>query len=143
MNYNRALPIALSLIWFFWFFVASLTNLTNFLAVLYLIKPGTFSSTNYQLVQMVLGKYALTQNLTPFIFVLVLIGEFSISFSLLLSVFKKSFWQIAFFCNICWWGLFLVADEIFIAYRLEATHGLLFLMALASWLVIDNAFKQN
>jgi hypothetical protein len=128
----------LLLFWGAWYFIAASSNLTDYLIQSRLIDSLSFSSGNYAMVEGVLSKYSLSQSLTPWLFPLIIAGEFGISFAFLLRLFEKTK-QNPYLFACAWWCLFLIVDELFISYAYSATHGLLLALSLLSETSLSNA----
>lgn len=131
--------------WTAWFSLAFLTNTCDFLKQFNLL-PVTwnFVSGNFAMVSTSLARYPLPLFLPVllFIFILMMEGFASICFWNSLLHFKKRpskampWINLAFTSGILIWGIFLVMDEIFIAYPFEQVHLLLFIAQLFSLMAI-------
>ncbi len=135
---------ALVFFWAIWFTVVFLSNLANLLRV-FAILPKTFMfySGNFAMVTKVISIYHLPHSFAVTLFILVILLEACIMLSLWFAAFSylcnmKYIQRVnmAFLISMFLWMLFLITDEIFIAYRFEAAHFKFFVAQLVTLLVI-------
>ncbi len=140
-DFNLSVPLA-GLIGL-WFAIATLSNIVSFTNALNLTHLASFDSANFSLMAMTLSRYPIPPLVLKCVFALVILGEGLIAFVFLSSVFKHQYRHLAFSLAAIWWGLFLVADELFIAYHFETTHSLLLLIAIAGVLICRSEKEET
>jgi hypothetical protein len=124
--------LGLLLYWACWFSLACTTNLFDFLhAMGYLPAQWLFRSGNYTLLAGVINIY----HMPSLILNLLFICDISVQglSALLFFIAFFSFWMraarpwrfinTAFALSIALWAVFLIMEEVFIAYRFEGTHS--------------------
>lgn len=133
------------LFWAGWFLLACLTNFFDFLYVLQLLPADwIFRSGNYALLDKALHIYpvSLTFQNTLFICDIFVQGLSAVLFFVATFLFwqqDRAMWRwinFAFALSISLWGVFLLMEEIFIAYSYEAVHRGLFIFELMTLLAI-------
>lgn len=134
------------LFWALWFFFAWLTNVFSFLKHIdWLPITWAFASSNFALVESVLAIYQLPHLSADVLFLGVLGLEALITLLFLIAFFTfknrhplpLSWVNRAFTLSAALWALFLVTEEIFIAYMYEQTHLLLFVAQLICLMMIS------
>ncbi|EKD54654.1 MAG: hypothetical protein ACD_60C00060G0022 [uncultured bacterium] len=117
------------LFWGAWFFIAFLTNVTDFLMNTETISPTLFHSGDYSALAKVIHVYSTPHYFLNILFSLDVLIEGTSAFLFLIAAlcfWKRVYsWQtinIAFLISISLWAVFLLMEEIFIAYSYEATH---------------------
>ena len=117
------------LFWGIWFALAFLTNLTDFLVVTNIITSLPFHSGNYKALEKVVNVYNISHHFLNGLFYLDILAQGTCSILFLISAIcffnKKYTWRlinIAFIISISLWAIFVIMEEIFIAYSFEATH---------------------
>ena len=131
------------LFWGTWFFIACLTNLSDFLIVTDIISPSVFRSGNYSEWGKVLSIYPLPHYFLNVLFSLDILvqGVSAILFFIATVCFWKRLYvwrtiNIAFIISMSLWAVFLIMEELFIAYPFEATHVALFVFEMVSLLTL-------
>ena len=129
--------------WGIWFAIAFLTNVTDFLIATNLHAPSLFRSGNYSALEKVISIYNTPHYFLNILFSLNIFvqGLSAIMFFIATFCFWKRvyIWQtinIAFSLSISLWAVFLIMEEIFIAYSYEATHIRLFMFEMISLLAL-------
>jgi hypothetical protein len=142
----RALKVLLLFVWAAWLTVVFTTNVLDGLKALGLLSEGwAFASGNYRFLSATTARYGTSTWLNAVLFSGVIAWD---------AIAAALFWRatllfpkqatkgsgsvrLAFTVSLALWGAFLLADEIFIAYEVEAKHLLLFTAQLATLLVIE------
>lgn len=146
----------LLLFWALWFSIAATTNIFDGLKVLGLLAHSwAFASGNYSFIVEITHVYNAPGWLTAFFFMLIIIWECAAAF-LLWQAFRKftgtnnkslALIYNAFTVSMALWACFIIADEIFIAYKVENTHRQLLALQLLSLLALrllpDENFEKN
>lgn len=135
----------LLLFWALWLSVVACTNILNGLQALGIVPESfRFVSGNWAWINATLDRLAAPRGLQAFLFASVVIWE---------AVAAALFWRAVFtfgdrpinqeretlfacFVNLALWSAFLVLDEIFLAYQPEAVHRSIFVMQIATILVL-------
>lgn len=133
----------LLIFWACWFSLAFLSNFVDLLTATHVINGWRFHSGNYEALAQVLSIYH-----TPHLILLLLFsmntGVQSISASLFIIA-AICFWRgnymwpaiyLAFAISMGLWAIFLIMEEVFIAYKYEPTHMNLLLFELISLLAL-------
>ncbi len=117
--------------WGLWFGIVFLSNLIDLLNVHYGVMINfKFDSGNYQAVEKVISiyntpNYILTllfhfniiiQGVTAFLFLIAAVSFYR------LKPYSWKFVNLAFAISIALWGVFMIMEEVFIAYQFEPTH---------------------
>lgn len=131
------------LFWGIWFAIAFLSNLTDFFIATNIVQPLSFHSGNYSALEKVIRIYNMPFYFLNILFFLdILIQGISAILFLISALYfwyNKYFWQainIAFIFSMSLWAVFLLMEEILIAYSFEAVHIRLFIFELISLLAI-------
>jgi hypothetical protein len=145
MNHVVLLKRLLLFFWAVWLSVVFLSNLADAAKGLDLLgESWTFASGNGKLIQETTSRYRIPVAVSAVLFTAVIFWE-----GIAAVLFWRAGWSfqgrnasgkpvyLAFTISLLLWGAFLVADEVFIAYRLGSTHLLLFVAHLATLLAID------
>ncbi len=145
VNYAIYFKRLLLLFWATWFSVAFLSNLADATKGLGLLDASwTFASGNWKAIKDTTARYGIPDWLNAILFAGVILWE-----GISAGLFWRAGWSFqgrisarkgvyaAFTTALLLWGAFLVADEIFIAYALEATHLRLFASHLVTLLAIE------
>lgn len=127
----KSIKQSIFVFWALWFSVVFLTNFSDALKALYLL-PNTwlFSSGNWPFMKQVTAVYHTSLWMQAIIFSLILIGKIVVIFAFLKAfcsvLHKKSHVNnsvnIAFAIGLGFWAMFLIGDEIFVAYTIETNH---------------------
>jgi hypothetical protein len=128
----------LILFWALWMTVVVLNNLGDGLRVLGLV-PETFPihSGNYSVMRDVMAKRRAPDWSTKLLFAGVILWEIIIAYLLWRAVFDLTTFLIpAFGANLALWAAFMIADEVFVAYEVEATHLRIFTAQIVTLLFI-------
>jgi hypothetical protein len=134
----RLIRSGILLFWAAWFTVVALTNLLDALKALGFLPAGfTLASGNWALMLKVTAIHGTPASLVALLFLGVILWE---------AVAAALFWRAwavrgeaiatAFIVGLALWAAFTLADEVFIAYPLEAVHLRLFAAQLLSLLAI-------
>ncbi len=135
---SNLLKRVLVLFWAVWFTVVLATNLCDAAKAMDVLEAsGTFASGNYALVVQTTARYGPPAWLNGLLFAGVIAWEGLAALLFWLALGKRSFLYAAFTAGLGLWAAFMVADEVFIAYPIEATHMRLFIAQLASLLAIE------
>lgn len=133
----------LLLFWATWFTVVFATNLCDAVkAVGILGESWSFASGNYAFVCQTTARYDTPAWVNAFLFAGVLVWEAKAAILFWWATFtfrgqgSRSVY-VAFAAGLSLWAAFLIADEVFMAYAVEATHFRLFIAQLATLLVIE------
>jgi hypothetical protein len=144
MNYVRLLKRSLLFFWAIWLTVVFLSNLADAGKEAGLIgESWTFASGNWKSIQETTARYGTPDFLNAFLFAGVILWE-----GLATVLFWWAFWTFrsksgrtilyyAFMVSLLLWASFMVSDEVFIAYAVEATHQRLFIAFLVTLLAIE------
>ena len=137
------LKLSILLFWGSWFSIAFLTNTTDFLIAADIMSPLPFRSGNFNLIKNIMSIYNIPSDISVLLFSINLFVQGAIAILFLTAAFsfwqQKSFWlfsNIAFGLSIALWAVFLILEEVFIAYAFEATHIRLFEFELVSLLFL-------
>jgi hypothetical protein len=147
MSYRPAVLLKRLLLigWAVWLSVVFATNLLDAGKALGLLPPNwAFASGNYQFLAETTARYGTPAWLNGVLFAGVIAweGTAALLFWLACARFRGTgkpggrVLYVAFIPSLSLWAAFLVADEVFIAYAVEATHLRLFTAQLATLLVI-------
>ena len=132
--------------WAMWFAIVFSTNLCDGLKGLGILPPvWAFASGNYPFMKIVTGRYQIPDNVTALLFLGVVAWEGLATVLFWRAVFlnrrQLNFVGTpiysAFACGLALWSAFVLADELFIAYDLEASHLRLFIAQLVSLLFLE------
>jgi hypothetical protein len=148
MSYRPAVILKRILLmwWAVWLTVVFVTNLADAGKALCLLpQTWTFASANYQFLAETTARYGTPAWLNGLLFVGVIAWEGAAALLFWLpcvrfhSKGRKGGRAVhaAFMTSLSLWAAFMVADEVFIAYAVEATHLRLFTGQLATLLVIE------
>ena len=131
------------LFWCAWFFIAFLTNFTDLLTTTHTMTASSFRSGNYSALEKVIAIHHTPHYLLNMLFILdIFIQGISaiLFFTAAICFWRRIYtWQainIAFGISMSLWAIFLIMEEIFIAYSYEATHIRLFVFEMVSLLVL-------
>lgn len=132
------------LFWACWFAVAGSTNLFDFMhAVGYLSNDWLFRSGNYNVLADVVKIYHLSPLFLNILFICdfsaQLLSAFLFFLSIIIVISGRPGWAFinsAFAISMALWGVFMVMEEIFIAYPYEHTHAMLFAFELITLLAL-------
>jgi hypothetical protein len=132
-------------LWSVWWTIVFATNLVDGAKLLGLLPEGyVFASGNYHLLKETTARYGPPAWLNRVLFLSVLAWE-----GLAASLFWRAWWQYrggasersavisAFTAGLALWLAFLIADELCIAYKMEAPHIHLFIAQMATLLAIE------
>jgi hypothetical protein len=122
--------LGLLLFWGVWFALAFLSNVFDLCHANGLLIHIPFHSGNYTALKNVLSIYHTPILFLNILFYLDIIIEFMISFLFLQASYsfftnKFNYWKfvnLAFIISIALWGVFVIMEEIFLAYSFESTH---------------------
>jgi len=135
--------LGLLLFWGCWFSFAFTTNLLDFLHVLgYLPSDWLFRSGNYQLLHGVITIYHPPVYVLNLLFICDIAAQ-GLSAILFITA-AYCYWRgyswryinLAFMFSIALWGVFLLMEEVFLAYHFESVHAGLFEFELISLLAM-------
>lgn len=133
------LKLIILLFWSAWFFIVFLTNITDFLVSTGMINRIAFRSGNYHLLESVLSIYQLPSYVLNLLFSLDIITQgtsallfFSAAICFWRSKHYSTLALLAFMISISLWMIFVLMEEIFIAYAYEAVHLRLIMVELLS-----------
>jgi hypothetical protein len=130
------------LFWALWFTLALLANLCDFLKQLgILCDHWKFASGNFSLMKKTTDVYHLAENVVRLLFILVMIWEALAALLMTTALFSysgamTSTVYAAFGVSLGLWAAFLLVDELFVAYPMEATHFQLFIAQLLTLFVL-------
>lgn len=118
------------LFWGLWFGIACCSNIIDLLHFHGIMLDYNFYSGNYLALKNVISVYQTPQHMLNILFYLDILiqGIIAILFiSSAVSLYRSSIYcwklvNLAFIVSIVLWGVFLIMEEIFIAYQFEATH---------------------
>ena len=137
----RRLKRGILLFWALWFSVVVLTNVLDGLKAVHALPAGwTFASGNYELMLKIMAVHGTPAPVVAGLFVGVILWE-----GLATVLFWRGFraWpggiagiDSAFIVGLALWAAFALADEIFLAYSIEAVHLRLFGLQLLSLLAL-------
>lgn len=126
-----------------WFSIAFLTNLFDLLNTLQITHEWKFHSGNYLALKKVIDTYSTPTAILNFLFVsdVFIQGLVAIlfSFASLFYLTGRNAWPciyLAFAISMALWAIFLILEEIFIAYAYEATHIRLLVLEIVSLLLL-------
>jgi len=130
--------------WFCWFFIACLTNITDLSIAKNWISMTTFHSGNYSALEKVINIYHIPNTILDLLFSLDIFAQGLAAILFFVASFcfwfeNKYTWptiNMAFGISLFLWSVFLIMEEIFIAYSYESTHSGLFMFELISLLTI-------
>lgn len=140
------LKIGLLLFWAVWFLTAFSSNLMDLLTWDYgILSQLKFHSGNYMALEKVLSIYGTPTYVLKILFHMDIIAQASATILFFIATFcsihsQQFCWKyinLAFVVSIFIWLIFLVMEEIFLAYSFEKSHILLGLFELVSLLVIQ------
>jgi hypothetical protein len=145
VNHAILLKRLLLLVWAVWFSIVVLTNLTDAGKGLGLLDESwTFASGNWKILRETTARYKTPDVVNAVLFAGVILWE-----AVAAVLFWWSAWSyrgrnsarkavyLAFMTALLLWGAFLVADEVFISYRLASAHLPLFISHLVTLLAVD------
>lgn len=145
MNHVILLKRLLLLFWAIWFSVVFLSKLADAAKGLGLVNVHWgFASGNWTAIKDTTARYAFPDWLNAIMFTGVILWE-----GIAASLFWRAGWSIqgrssgrkavylAFTASLLLWGAFLVADEVFISYPLEAVHLRLFVANLVTLIAVE------
>lgn len=138
MSLENHLKRFILIFWASWFTIACASNITDFFNALNWTAI-TFKSGNYFFVKSVMSLYSVPTNLINLCFVIIILLEASCAILFFRAVFdfKNSKKMLhAFLMSMGLWGLFMLMDELFIAYGFEGTHARLLILEFVSLLGI-------
>lgn len=130
----------LLLFWATWFSIVFLTNLLDACKGLGVLpQTWAFASSNYAFVAQTTAIYGTPDWVNAVLFAGVLIWEAvaAVCFWRAALTFRRRSVYAAFTGGLSLWAAFLLADEVFIAYAVEATHFRILIAHLATLLVIE------
>lgn len=130
--------------WAIYFFLFFLTNLMDLFASHNVLSQGwLFRSGNYALIISTIKIYEFTSTTAVFLFLCDITLQAIASILFLIASIRfcchKKAWRwinIAFGVSMSLWALFIIMDELFIAYNYESTHINIFMLELLSLLAI-------
>lgn len=135
--------LGILLFWGIWFSIAFLTNMTDFLMTINIMSVSSVRSGNYNALEKVISIYNTPHDFLNILFSLDIFaqGLSAILFFIATFCFWKRIyiWQTintAFSISIFLWAIFLIMEEIFIAYSYETTHITLFMFELISLIAL-------
>src|SRR5262245_21268974 len=141
-RYASLLKRALMLFWAAWLTVVLATNVADGGKALGLLPEGwAFASGNYHFLAETTARYGTPAWVNGLLFTGVVCWE-----GLAAGLFWVAWWKghynrraryAAFTAGLSLWGAFLLADEVFVAYAVEAAHWRLFTAQLATLLVVE------
>ncbi len=145
MSHAILLKRLLLLFWAAWISVVFLTNLADAGKASGLLgQSWTFASGNWRFIQETTARYGTPAALNAILFAGVILWEGIAAVLLWMAAWSyrgrssaRRAAYLAFMTSLLWWGAFLVADEVFIAYPLESTHLRLFVAHLVTLLAIE------
>jgi hypothetical protein len=140
------LKVWLLFVWAAWLTVVFTTNALDGLKALGQLSEGwAFASGNYRLLVATTARYGTSNSLNAVLFAGVIAWD-----AIAAALFWRATWlfparatkgsrpvHLAFAVSLALWGAFLLADEIFIAYEVEAKHFLIFSAQVATLLAIE------
>jgi hypothetical protein len=128
----------LILFWALWMSVVVVNNLGDGLRVLGLVPPSfPIHSGNYHVMRDVMAKRRAPEWSTMLLFVGVIVWEIIAAYLLWRAVFDVSAFALpAFAASLALWAVFMIADEVFVAYEVETTHMRIFTAQLVTLLFI-------
>lgn len=138
------------LFWFFWFLIASSSNIMDFLIVKNIINNTPFHSGNYFELAKALSIYNTPASLLNLLFALDIAAQIISAIFFLTA--NYYFWKgihywpfinIAFGMSMFLWAIFIILEEIFIAYSYEGTHIELFVFELIALLAMHMLPHRN
>jgi hypothetical protein len=132
------------LFWAVWFLVAFITNFFDFLNLIGWIPPQWhFHSGNYHSLENVVSIYHTPNSLLNLLFALDILaqGISAVLFFIAFFCFWRGIyiWQtipLAFGISMGLWAVFLVMEEVFIAYSFESTHARLLIFEIVCLLML-------
>ena len=135
---GRELRGSLLLFWCVYFGVLGFTNLLDLLHGLGALPHGwRYLAGNLPLIQRALGTVGIPGGLAGVLLLGVILWQWLAAW-LFWQALRRHEWVLrAFTVAICLWAAFLVADEVFLTYALEAVHLRLFIAQLLSLLVVQ------
>ncbi len=124
------LKMGLLLFWTLWFTLAFFSNLFDLLQTYHIFTSISFHSGNWKALASVISIYHMSPLVLSILFYCDLFAEVIILFLLVKSIFyfyrhNNNYWKyvnLAFIFSIGLWCVFIIMEEIFIAYAFEATH---------------------
>lgn len=142
-KYIREIKSGILLFFGTWFFIAFLTNFFDGLHSLDYLNLWKFRSGNFNQLLQVFSFYQVSPKLTGILFTCDIIVQ-GISSILFYIAFSQFYWNkkpwpwinCAFGISIALWGVFLIMEEVFIAYGYEGTHIQLAIFELISFAII-------
>lgn len=152
-NFDYALKFfkqSILFFWFCWFLIACLSNTTDFLISKNIIETTSFHSGNYLALKKVLDIYKTPIQLLNILFSLDITAQgLSAIFFLVANYYfwkGRNYWpsiNMAFSFSMFLWAIFIMLEEIFIAYTYEGTHIRLFVFELITLLAIHLLPHKN
>lgn len=138
MRGGRDLTRILLLFWSVYFGAVGFTNLLDLLRGLGMLPEGwRYVAGNLPLIVRALGATGLPEGLAGLLLLVVILWQALAAWLFWRALQRDAMVQRAFTAAIGLWAAFLVADELFLTYALEAVHLRLFIAQLLSLLVID------
>lgn len=132
---------ALLLFWAAYFSLTLLTNVADAAKTLGVLGPSwRFASGNYVFLVDTTARYGTSEEVNAALFAGVIVWEglAAVLFWLASSAFpRRRLLYAAFTVGLMLWAAFIVADEVSIAYAVEATHWRLFTALLGTLLVVE------
>lgn len=135
----------LLLFWAVWLSIVFLSNLADAGKGLGLLDQSwAFASDNWKNIQDTTARYSIPAAVNATLFAGVIVWE-----GVAAVLFWRAGWSfrgrsssrqtvyLAFTASLLLWGVFLIADEVLIAYRLEGTHLRLFIAHLVTLMAVD------
>ncbi|MBX3710205.1 MAG: hypothetical protein KIT56_09515 [Gammaproteobacteria bacterium] len=136
------IKVGILFFFFLWFSIAFSSNFIDFLNSLGITNEWRFHSGNYDAVKKTIQIYNAPQSILNFLFysdILIQATSALLFFAAFLSFFRKrDAWRLinsAYGISMALWAIFLIIEEIFIAYSYEAAHIRL-LLELVSFLLL-------
>lgn len=135
--------LGLLFFWMLWLWIAFLTNLCGGLKALGVLpRSWRFASDNFRTVAEAASRYRAPPWLAVFLFAAVATWQFLSSWlfgqavlsSLMMGHLDYVWVDRAFAVGLGLWAALLIADEFFLRYENEATHLLIFIAQLVTWL---------
>jgi hypothetical protein len=144
------LEIIILSFWGAWFSLAFLSNASDTISALGIIsQPWVFHSSNFYLVQHTVGIYQWSSHIALTIFIINTVAQGIIASLFIIALFKRVTSTIPREClawplylNVALWAGFLIVEEFFLAYGMEATHQRLLMLALLSVLLLKNKLDE-
>jgi len=145
---RRQLLLLMMFFWLAYYFIVSLTNLFALLKAAHCL-PATwsFASTNFDEMIRVISRYHFGKSSAVFLLGLATCAEGLLFLVFLIALFKRkarpSLTGVAFLAGTAYWALFIIIDEIFIAYFDESAHVKLLILSLLSCFLYFSALSHG